>query len=79
MHVLRLTIRETAQAIQRQFGGALVPDWKLRRVVDAMESTDAISVQRVGTYRTIADSDVSIIASQLQQLGWIRTEVSSCK
>ena len=78
MQILRLTIRETAESIQRQFGGKQVPDWKLRRVVDAMEAADTLSVQRIGTYRTIADTDVRIIADELRRLGWLESEAVPC-
>jgi hypothetical protein len=78
MHVLRLTIRETAAAVQRQYGGKLVPDWKLRRIVDAMETRDALQVQRIGPYRTIADVDVAKIATELERVGWLKQEPTSC-
>lgn len=78
MVVLRLTIRETAESIQRQFGGKLVPDWKLRRVVDAMETADTLSIQRVGPYRTIADTDVATVADELRRLGWLESEAVPC-
>jgi hypothetical protein len=71
MQVIRLTIREAAAAVQRQHGGRVVPDWKLRRVVDCMEVADQIEVQRVGTYRTISSDDIGKIADELQRLGWL--------
>lgn len=74
MQVVRLTIRETAESIQRQFGGKLVPDWKLRRVVDLMEAADTLVVQRVGMYRTIADADVQAVADELRRVGWLPIE-----
>lgn len=74
MQTIRLTIKESAGSIQRQFGGRLVPDWKLRRVVDILEDQGSIDVQRVGTYRTIAGSDVAILANELRRIGWLKSE-----
>jgi len=78
VQVVRLTIREASESICRQFGGKQVPDWKLRRVVDAMESAGLLDVQRVGSYRTVADTDLALIAGQLEKIGWLRREVATC-
>ena len=77
MQSLRLTIREAASSINRQFGGRLVPDWKLRRVVDALESSGSLDVQRIGTYRTVAANDVAVIAAELTRLGWIKPKLET--
>ena len=68
---IRLTMRDVAESIQRQYGGEIVPDWKIRRVVDALESDDKIVVQRVGRYRTVSDKDVGTIATELHRLSWL--------
>ena len=68
---VRLTIRELDESIQRQFGGTLVPDWKLRRVVDALEDAETLDVQRVGRYRTVSTDHVGIIADALRRLDWL--------
>ena len=69
---IRLTIRELGESIQRQFGGRLIPDWKLRRVVDDLERSDALDVQRVGRYRTVSADRVGTIADELRRLDWLR-------
>ncbi len=71
-HEIRLTIRELGESIQRQFGGRLIPDWKLRRVVDALEDADALNVQRVGRYRTVSANHVGTVADALRRLDWLR-------
>jgi len=78
MQVVRLTTRETSLAIQRQYGGKLIPEWKMRRVVDDLEARDIISVQRAGAYRTIADSDLQVIANELRRIGRLAIEVTAC-
>ena len=70
---IRLTIRELGESIQRQFGGRLIPDWKLRRVVDDLEQADTLNVQRVGRYRTVSAADVETIADELRRLDWLTT------
>jgi hypothetical protein len=77
MQVIRLTIRESAEAIQRRCGGHVVPDWKMRRVVDALESTERLDVQRVGMYRTIAADDITVIVEELRRIAWLPS-VESC-
>jgi hypothetical protein len=72
MQVLRLTIREASQSIFRQYGGRPVPDWKLRRVVDVLESQGSLDVQRIGTYRTVSADDLWVIADELRRLGWLK-------
>ncbi|MBC7820025.1 MAG: hypothetical protein IAG10_24345 [Planctomycetaceae bacterium] len=74
---LRLTITEVAASIERQFG-RLIPVWKLRRVVDALESQESLDVQRIASYRTVAAVDVGVIAAELRQLGWLESEVAAC-
>ena len=74
MRTIRLSIRETAESIQRLYGGRLVPDWKLRRIVDSLESSDSLDVQRIGQYRTVSADDVGIIANELRRLGWLESE-----
>ena len=75
---IRLTITEAAASIKRRFG-TTIPVWKMRRVIDSMESTGTLDVQRVANYRTISGDDVGAIASELQRLGWLESEVASCK
>ena len=76
MQTIRLTVREAAQAIQRQFGGPLCPDWALRRIVDGMGEAGLITVQRVGQYRTVLPEDLSPIAEELRRLGRLESEVA---
>lgn len=76
MRTIRLSIRETAESIQRLYGGHIVPDWKLRRIVDALDSRDSLDVQRIGMYRTISADDVGIVADELHRVGWLKREVS---
>lgn len=68
---VRLTVREIGESILRQHGGPMVPDWKLRRVVDGLESSGELDVQRVGLYRTVSANDVNKVAVSLQRLGWV--------
>jgi hypothetical protein len=77
MTQLRLTLTEVAGSIERQHGRR-TPIWKLRRVVDYLESADSLDVQRVGNYRTIADGDVPIVAAELRRLGWLESEAVPC-
>lgn len=71
MQALRLTIREAAESLQRQYGGKILPDWKLRRLVDSMESAGSLDVQRVGNYRTVSSDDIGTIFAELQRMGWL--------
>ena len=75
--VLRLTLTELAESLGRQFSRK-IPIWKLRRVVDSLESQDALDVQRVANYRTISDGDVQIVANELRRLGWLESEAEPC-
>ena len=59
------------ESIQRQFGGSLIPDWKLRRVVDSLEESDSLNVQRVGRYRTVSADHLGIIVEELRRLAWL--------
>ena len=68
---IRLTMRDVAESIQRRYGGVIVPDWKIRRVVDDLEQDDMIVVQRVGRYRTVSDNDIKTIATELHRLSWL--------
>lgn len=72
--IVRLTIREAAESIQRQTNSALVPDWKFRRVVDDLDRRGLLSVQRIGIYRTVADTDLHIITDELRKIGWLHSE-----
>jgi len=74
---LRLTITEVADSVERQFGRRF-PAWKLRRVVDSLESDDSLDVQRIGQYRTLAAKDVRIVADELRRLGWLESEAVPC-
>ena len=78
MQNVRLTIRETAESIQRLYGGRLIPDWKLRRIVDSLESNDSLDVQRIGMYRTVSADDVGIVANELRRMDWLESEVAPC-
>ncbi len=78
MQNIRLSIRETAESIHRLYGGRLVPDWKLRRIVDSLESAESLDVQRIGQYRTVSVDDVCIIANELRRLGWLESEAVPC-
>ena len=70
---LRLTIPEVADSIERQIGRRF-PAWKLRRIVDSLESADSLGVQRIGLYRTVSADDVCIIADELRRLVWLESE-----
>lgn len=74
---LRLTITEVAASFERQFGRSF-PAWKLRRLVDSLESQDSLNVQRIGLYRTVSADDVGIIANELRRLGWLESEAVQC-
>lgn len=74
MRTIHLSIRETAESIHRLYGGHRVPDWKLRRIVDSLESHDSLDVQRIGQYRTVSADDVGVIADELRRLGWLESE-----
>lgn len=75
---MRLTITDVAASIQRQYGGEIIPPWKMRRVIDDLDSCNAIDIQRVGVYRTIGVDDVQIVADELRRLGWLNGEAVSC-
>lgn len=70
---LRLTITEVADSVERQFGRRF-PAWKLRRIVDSLESLDSLGVQRIGLYRTVSADDVGIIVAELRRLRWLESE-----
>lgn len=74
MHVKRLTIRESAETIQRRFGGRLLPEWRVRRVVDSLEATNSLNVHRFGRYRTVSADDIEIIVTELHRLGCLESE-----
>lgn len=76
MQNIRLTIREAAESIQRQFGGSLCPDWALRRIVDELDAGGRIDPHRAGLYRTVASDDLSRIANELRRLGRLENEVA---
>lgn len=77
--VLRLTTTEATAAILRQYGHK-VPDWRMRRVVDAMESAERLDVQRMGNYRTVSANDLALIVDELRSMGCLpELEVPSCK
>lgn len=78
MQNIRLTIRETSESIRRLYGGRPIPDWKLRRVVDSLESQDSLDVQRIGMYRTVSADDVGTVANELRRLGWLESEAVQC-
>lgn len=79
MQAVRLTIREVAESIKRQYGGSQIPDWKVRRVVDSLDASGTLNVQRVASYRTVSGDDVGIIAAELQRLGRLpKKEHASC-
>ena len=50
---------------------AELPDWKLRRVVDSLEESDLLNVQRVARYRTISADHLEVIADELRRLAWL--------
>lgn len=72
---LRLTIPEIAASIQRT-RGVLYPDWKLRRVVDDLESRGIIDIQRVCRVRTVSSADVNTIADDIEQSGFVSREAA---
>ena len=74
---LRLTLTELGRSIQRQFGVS-IPIWKIRRIVDALESADSLHVERVALYRTLSTDDVGIVADELRRQGWLESEAASC-
>lgn len=75
---VRLTITELVASIKRQFE-TTIPVWKMRRVVDSLEESGSLDVQRVANYRTIEGDDVGKVAAELQRLGWLpKAEVVPC-
>ena len=74
---LRLTLTELGRSIDRQHQRT-IPVWKLRRCVDALESADAIEVQRIGLYRTVSTDNVHIVADELRRQGWLQSEAVPC-
>jgi len=75
---LRITLSELADSIDRQFRQR-VPIWKIRRVVDLLESQKRLDVQRVANYRTISDGDIQIVVDELHRLGRLPSEAVQCK
>ena len=55
-----------------------VPAWKLRRVVDPLESDNRLDVQRVANYRTVSDGDLGVVATELRRIGWLSRGVAKC-
>ena len=56
----RLTLPQLAGLIGSRFKRD-IPVWKIRRVVDSLESLGAIEIQRVGNYRTISEGDAGTL------------------
>ena len=68
MKAIMLTLPEIQGSIYRQFG-CNVPVWKLRRVIDVLESQGVIDIQRVANFRTVSDGDVPKIVEELRRIG----------
>lgn len=68
--VIRLTTAEAAAAIQRQYGH-VVPDWRMRRVIDAMGQEERLDVQRMGNYRTVPGDQLGLIVAELERIGCV--------
>lgn len=73
-----LTTREISESIKRQYGGSVIPGWKLRRIIDDLDARNLLTVQRIGPYRAVAGSDIPIIAEELRRLCWLPSEVAAC-
>lgn len=68
---MRLTVNQAALEIQKQFGGDLQPDWRMRRVLDALDDANLISIERTVNYRTITSEEIPIVAAELKRRGLI--------
>jgi hypothetical protein len=61
-----LTIGKLAAAIESTSGHA-VPEWKLRRVIDAFGA----DIPRAGLYRLVPDRMVGDVIVELRRQGWL--------
>ena len=73
----RLTLPQLAGLIGNQFKRD-IPVWKIRRVVDDLNSRDRLDVQRVGNYRTVSEDDAGIVSGELKRIGWFDREAIPC-
>jgi hypothetical protein len=72
------TITHVAESIAQRYG-VEIPDWRLRRVLDALHSAGTITVTRVGRYRTIDSGDIAHVVAELRRLHCLpETEAASC-
>jgi hypothetical protein len=75
---LRITLSELSERLGKRFDRQ-VPVWKLRRIVDSLESQNILDVQRIANYRTISDGDINTVAEHFVRMGWAEREAVSCK
>lgn len=69
-----LTIPQAAEAVS-QACGVFVPDWKVRRVVDALGT----EVHRAGLYRLVPRSMIGDIIKELRRQGWLQTPEAAAR
>jgi hypothetical protein len=69
-----LTVPQLAEELTRQTE-TLVPDWKARRVVDAL----APNLPRVVNYRLIPRTMVPAIIQELTRQGWFDRGTAPCE
>jgi hypothetical protein len=72
---MRLTANQAAQEIQKQFGGELMPEWRMRRVIDALAAS--LTIELIGRYRTIPSEELPIVATELQPMELIPRELAA--
>jgi hypothetical protein len=78
MQELRLTTAEVIGSIKSQYGGRICGQRTLGRVIDQMETEGRLTVQRMAAYRTVAESDVPVIADELIRTGRLEAEMATC-
>ncbi len=72
----RITTGEARREVARLNGEPPVPDWRMRRTLDALAIAGKITLERIGQYRTISDADVPTVADELKQLRCIAEAVN---
>ncbi|MEI8022467.1 MAG: hypothetical protein WCH39_29930 [Schlesneria sp.] len=68
-----LTLQELAKRIEGDYSGVVIPQWKLRRVVDSLNNKGSIVIQRFGLCRAVSSECVTTVADELRRIGWMDT------
>ena len=68
------TTAEAARTLTDRMG-VRVPEWKVRRVSDALD----FEIQRFGPYRLLTANNLDAIEESLRESGWKGGKVTTCQ